>query len=184
MALERHRLRLRACLDDAVRDMVIDMSRRYGWTWAYEPGFRAELERRTGRRVGARSIARVLRRLAARGEIEHRRIPPGGRLPNGARTGCGGQKNRHVPRWKARKAKKRAVRDRERARVIAEQLAERERAAERKRLAGEQPREPSEQPAKLSLDKQQELQRLISAGDFEQLSLFWRDVEASRKPPD
>lgn len=171
----------RGAIDDAVCRIVDELQRRHGWCWATERGLREELERQTGRRVGARSIGRALKRLSAQGIISHRRVMPGRRMANGQLTSHGTQHNRHVPRWELRAKRKRAAKERERARIIAEQLAERERAAERKRLAGRQPPEPREEPLKLSEDKQRELARLIAAGDFVQLELFFAK---HGKPPD
>lgn len=172
-------------LDDAVIRLVGDLSVTHGWSWATERGLRDELERRTGRRVGERSIGRVLRRLVKTGAIAHRRILPGGRMANGMRTSHGTQHNRHIPRWLQRAERKRERRRLERQARIERQRTDAEAAAARKRAddsarARASERQERAERVQLSAEEQAEVQGYIAGGDFVQLALFWKN---RAKPP-
>lgn len=171
--------RQRGALEDAIVRMVDDLSIKHGWSWATEGGMRAELERRTGRRVGERSIGRVLRRLEAEGKIVHRRILPGERMPNGKLTSHGSQRNRYVPRWQKRAEEKRKARARARAETTARQRAVAEAAAAVRPAPKPQRKEPER--VQLTAAEQQELSRLLADEDYVQLALFW---SSRAKPPD
>jgi len=111
-----------------------------GVVFAFERSLREKVEARTGRRHGARSIGRVLYRLAARGVIGHQWIRSGQMLgPN--RTTCGGQHNWIITREVKRKSRKLA-RERERqARHRMQRANERreEAEAEARRAAAKRP---------------------------------------------
>lgn len=128
----------RGALEDHVLTLVRDLSGRHGWSWATEAGFRAELQRRSGRRIGERSFLRALDRLAERGVIEHVRIYPGQRMANGQRTSFGTTHNRIVARAeRRRKAKQRAREAKLRSLADAKRLREAEAERERQRIAAE-----------------------------------------------
>lgn len=95
-----------------------------GWCYASERALRECLAVMIGRVVGARSIGRVIHRLAKTGEIVHKRRLPGEEVrPGCGPSGSGGQHNRYVPRSLLRAEAKRKARAKKRAQILAQQRA-------------------------------------------------------------
>lgn len=161
-------------LDAHVLTLVRDLSSRHGWTWATESGFRRELERRTGRRIGERSFLRAVDRLARKGLIEHERVLPGQRMANGVNTSFGTTHNRIVARAERRK------RERERARKAklkslaeAKQLREAEAMRERQRVAA----------AKRAEEKAADERMVAEAAKPDEVAGFLASIRDALKPP-